>query len=167
MRFEYRLNINDLKEANKAHSKKALWKYYLLIVATILLISILPLLTQGSITINDIFLTVVVPNLFLFGLLYVVTRISQNFMINRAWKSQPGVKSAIIVETTTEGLEITTESSESKLKWSLYTHWKETPNLFMIYQSNNCFNLFPKRAFNSEADINELRELLSTKLPKK
>ncbi|MBW4644831.1 MAG: YcxB family protein [Goleter apudmare HA4340-LM2] len=167
MRFEYRLNINDLKEANQAHSKKFLWKYYLFMILTVLLASILPLLKQGSITINEMLLSVIVPNLLFFAFLYLGVRISQKFMINRAWKNQPGVKTAINVETTEEGLQIKTDLSESKLNWSLYTHWQETPNLFMLYQSLNIFNLFPKRAFSSEAEMNEFRELLKIKLLQK
>ncbi|AFY32762.1 YcxB family protein [Calothrix sp. PCC 7507] len=167
MQFAYRLNVNDLKEASQSHSKKGLLKYCLLMAGILLLTSILPLLTQGGISFREIFWSILLPNILFFIFIYVLMRILQNFLISRNWKSQPGAKSDISVETTEEGLQITTQSSDSRLKWSLYTHWKETPNLFMVYQSHNCFNIFPKRAFSSEEQVNEFRALLRTNLQNK
>ncbi len=163
MKFEYRLNVNDIKEANQAHAKKGLLKYYLLMIGILLLLPILPLLTRKSITLSDL-ISVVLPNLFLLIVIYFSFRIASNFLIQRTWNSQPGLKNEITVETTEEGLQITTPLSEARIKWLMYTHWRETPNLFMVYQSRNCFNLFPKRAFSSDEQINEFRELLSTNL---
>ncbi len=167
MQFEYRLNLNDLKEATQSHAKKGLWRYCLFMAGIVLLPSILPLLKQEKISLSEIFWHILLPNLFFFVAIYLFMYIVQNFMVNRNWQSQPGAKSAISVETTTDGFQITTQSSDARLKWSHYTHWKETPNLFMVYQSRNCFNLFPKRAFSSEAQVNEFRELLRVNLQNK
>ncbi|MUG98173.1 YcxB family protein [Scytonema sp. UIC 10036] len=167
MQFEYRLNVNDIKEANQAHSKKVLLKYYLLVMGIIIFISILPMLTQGGISLNELLISAIVPNLVLLAFIYLVIRISRNFVLSRTWNSQPGLKNEIRVEASEEALQINTELSESKMKWLIYTHWRETPNLFMVYQSNNCFNLFPKRAFGSDEQMNEFRELLRAKLPNK
>lgn len=167
MRFIYRLNVNDLKEANQAHSQQTWLIYYIFIFVIIVLSSVIPLLVQGDVSVNELLLSAIVPTLLFLALLYLVFYLVQNLAIKRAWKSQPGVQSEISVETTAEGLQINTEFAESKHKWPLYTHWKETANLFIVYQSNQVFNLFPKRAFNCEAEVNEFRELLRANLPKK
>lgn len=167
MKFEYRLQVNDIKEANQAHSQKGLLIYCFVLIGILLLISILPLLMQGGASFSEIITSIVLPNLLIFAIVYFCMRIARNFAINRTWNSQPGLKNEISVETLEDGLQINTALLESKMKWLIFTHWRETPNLFMVYQSNNCFNLFPKRAFSDNEQINEFRELLSVKLSNK
>jgi hypothetical protein len=165
IKFEYRLNVNDIQEANQTHCQKGLLRYYLVLIGILLLISILPLIIQGGASISEILISVLLPNLLLLATVYFGISIARNFAIKRAWNSQTGMKSEMSVETFEDGLQINTALSESKMKWLIYTHWRETPNLFMVYQSSNCFNLFPKRAFSDDEQINEFRELLRVKLP--
>jgi hypothetical protein len=68
------------------------------------------------------------------------------------------------VEITQENLNIKGESFECTLKWKVYIKFMETPKSFMLYQSKNMFNLIPKRAFDSDEQIEEFRELLRAKI---
>ncbi|ACC85346.1 YcxB family protein [Nostoc punctiforme] len=167
MKFEYRLNLNDFKEANQVHAKTRILKYYLILAGVLVLISLVPLLLQGNVSFQEILLSAILPNLFGVAIAYFATHIIRHFLIKHTWDSQPNLRNEISVETTDEGLKITTPLSELKMQWSGYTSWRETPNLFTVYQSRNCLNMFPKRAFISEEEANEFRELLHIKLPNK
>lgn len=165
MKFAYRLNINDLKEANQVYAKRIL-KLYLIFAGFLILISLLPLLLQERVSFQEI-LFAILPYLLMVVVVHFGGNFIQNFVLKRNWNSQPNLKNEIRVETSDEELKITTPLAESKMQWSFYTHWRETPNSFMIYQSHACLNLFPKRAFVSNEQANEFRELLRAKLRNK
>ena len=52
---------------------------------------------------------------------------------------------------------------DGNMRWGLYTRFLESDKLFLLYQSPQLFNMFPKSAFGpGEAD--QFRELLKRKL---
>ncbi|WP_427160860.1 YcxB family protein [Aliinostoc sp. HNIBRCY26] len=167
MNFEYRLNFNDFKEVNQFHSTRMILRYLLIVGGIAVLISLLGLINQGNVSLQEILWSVLLPNILPIVFLYCLTYFFQQIVIKRAWDSQPNFRLEIRVEASDEELKITTPLSESKAQWSLYTHWGESANLFMVYQSGNCLNMFPKRAFSTNEQVNEFRELLRSKLPKK
>ena len=67
-------------------------------------------------------------------------------------------------EFTQEWIYQKSEKFENKLRWKIYIKFLETKNLFVLYQVSNVFNIFPKRAFDSDEQIEEFRELLRTKI---
>lgn len=167
MKFEYRLQLKDLVEANRIHSQKASLISYFCLILIFLLVPLISFWSQGDISWNRIFLEVILPNAIIFTLFYGLIHAIQYFSIKRNFENQPSFRNEISVETTEEGLQINTVTSESKIKWSVYTHWKENSNLFLVYQAPNLFNLFPKRAFASDRQVDEFREILASRLPKK
>lgn len=167
MKFEYRLTIKDFKEANRVHATKGILQYLLILGGFLVLISLLPLITQVNVSLQEILWSVLLPNLVFFSLAYLMIYFIRQIIIKRTWDSQPSLRHEISVETSDEWVKITTTLSEAKMQWSFYTHWRETPNLFMVYQSRNCLNMFPKRAFSSDEQANEFRELLGNKIPNK
>jgi YcxB-like protein len=165
MRFEYRLTLNDYQEFNQTHSKQIHLKLGIAYFVIVLLTNGLPLLSKTNLSIQEILLNVILPSLLAGILIFVVFYIIHQFSIKRAWNSAHLGKDETVVEVNDEELTINTPLSRSTLKWAAYTHWKETLNLFLVYQSANCSSLFPKRAFISQEQIDEFRELLRSKLP--
>ncbi|BAZ39968.1 hypothetical protein NIES4101_59250 [Calothrix sp. NIES-4101] len=160
MIFEYRLNVKDFQEMNKAHPKKILKIYFLGIAVFLIFMSLLPLIQSGKITLQDIITDVILPNLILFICFYLGMKIIPPLILKYSWKNHPASQRDIHVEVVEEGLIISTSVEESNLKWAIFESWLETPNLFLVYQTKNCCNIFPKRAFMSEADINQFRDIL-------
>ena len=68
------------------------------------------------------------------------------------------------LEISEEELTLSSPIFQSTLKWQIYTHFIETTNLFMVYQSKRLFNMFPKRAFSNEQELDEFRYLLERKI---
>ena len=166
MQIEYRLTLKDYQEANQTHYESLRFWYFLNWIFSILLI----LLGILSILLLSQKIGVLVS--FLLGCFWLFMgvfvnpylNLYQRYFVSRTWKSYQALKEAMNVDITQEGLNIKGESFECTSKWKIYTKFMETPKLFMLYQSKNLFNLIPKRAFNSDEEIEEFRELLRTKI---
>ena len=62
-----------------------------------------------------------------------------------------------------DGIRFEGATSDGNVKWARYTRFLESDKLFLLYQSPQLFNMFPKSAFGpGEAD--QFRELLKRKL---
>ncbi len=160
MYLEYRLTFNDYLEANQAHVKSQRFSYFFLWVGSIfLMVRGFDCILSGNIWI-----------FFFFVILGIFANPSfnplQRYYLARTWESQPSIRKPITIEITKEGITLYSPYFKSNLKWKIYIRFIETKNLFMIYQSNRFFNLFPKRAFSSDEQVNEFRDLLRTMIVK-
>lgn len=70
------------------------------------------------------------------------------------------------VEVNEETIKMKNPVFNSSVKWQLYIKAVETKNLFMIYQTKRLFDMIPKRAFSSNEQVEEFRELVRTKIEK-
>lgn len=48
--------------------------------------------------------------------------------------------------------------------WSDYLRWKEGGKCFLLYMSDNLFQIVPKRFFHSDSDIDTFREMLTMRI---
>jgi hypothetical protein len=48
--------------------------------------------------------------------------------------------------------------------WNMYEKFRETKNLFLLYQSADLIGILPKRVFATPPDLQEFRSLLTSKL---
>jgi hypothetical protein len=165
MKFEYRLNLSEYKEFNHFHSKKSLSKIALIYFFAMASLSILLLFLEKSISITGILYSAILPNLLTTLAIYAIIRFLHQYIIASAWKKLPFGNNEMIVEIDDEELIICTPTSKTIFQWAAFTHWQETENLFLVYQSPTYSNIFPKRALVDNETIDALRELLSSKLP--
>lgn len=160
MNIEFRLTLKDYQEASQAHIKSQHLLYFFNWSASILFL----LLGVVMLFSKDI----------LFSVFLVVIGICsnpsfnplQNYFIARLWKSQPSIREPMTLEISEEGLTGSSPIFQSTVKWQIYTHFIETTNLFVVYQSKRLFNMFPKRAFSNEQELDEFRYLLERKIVK-
>lgn len=122
IKFEYRLTLDDFKEFNQVHSKPILLKICLLYAGIFMFIAILPLLSKGSISFQEILLVVVLPNLSIAAIVCAAIYVVQQFSIKRAWNNLHIIKNETITEVDDRELTIITPLSISILKWLAYTH---------------------------------------------
>ncbi|MFB2894611.1 YcxB family protein [Aerosakkonemataceae cyanobacterium BLCC-F50] len=155
MKLEYQLTFNDYLEANQNHSK---WRKILMWIIAIFffilgLLSIIIIPAEPS---SYIFLVL--------GICYIpLVKLIERYNLARIWKSQPSIREPITLEANEEGITLKSTLFESNIKWQVYTKFVETNKLLMLYQSNQSFNLLPKRAFSTNEQLNEFRELLRIK----
>jgi hypothetical protein len=165
MQLEYRLSLKDYQEANQAHLKLQRWVYFFFWFFILLgLFSIIIYFVSGRQL--DVF---VIIYLLVFPTILVNPYFSnpiKNSFISRIWKGLPTLHHPITIEVNEEVLKIKTINSESSIQWQLYTKAVETKSLFMLYEAKMLFYMIPKRAFRSDEQVEEFRELLRTKIEK-
>jgi hypothetical protein len=166
MQFEYRVSLNDLEEFRKLQARSIDAKIWFLLAGFLTIVYSSIFLTGGGLSIVHFLLQIVLPNLAIIAIAVVATNLLQKYLLKRQWRQLKILNCETAVEVDEEEIATTTDISKTTVKWAAYTHWKETENLFLLYQSNNCANIFPKRAFGDSIQMDELRELLNSKLPK-
>ena len=68
------------------------------------------------------------------------------------------------LEPTDAGIFSESETGHGTTPWSDFLKWKEGGSLFLLYISDDIFQIVPKRFFSSEADISEFRGMLAAKV---
>jgi hypothetical protein len=48
--------------------------------------------------------------------------------------------------------------------WNMYEKFRETPRLFLLYQTSDIVGIVPKRAFANSADLEQFRRLIASKV---
>jgi YcxB-like protein len=72
----------------------------------------------------------------------------------------------ITAEPSEEAIQMTGSTFEATFKWRHFYRFSESTKVFLVYQSPQFFNIFPKRAF-APGDAEQFHELLKRKLPSK
>lgn len=60
-----------------------------------------------------------------------------------------------------DGMEMIIEDASSKYKWSFFQNVIETKDNFLFFFKKNLFIIIPKRVFNSDVEIEKLKEVLN------
>lgn len=166
MHIAYKLTAKDLIEANRLHLSRgasssirmgrrmALGIGILILAITLAALAFAPSTAQ---------LTRSIPALF-FGLLLVfLTTLAVPLIVKRSFLKDKRLHDEFAAEITESGIEILSPNSRGQMDWSVFLRYFETKNLFLLYQSPQLFNVFPKCAFTPE-QIDEFRSMLARKI---
>jgi len=63
-----------------------------------------------------------------------------------------------------EGGEVATANAEAKFLWPEWVKYQETGRFFLLYPSRQIVHILPKRAFSSEQELVDFRNLLKQKI---
>ena len=77
------------------------------------------------------------------------------------YRANPKFREEFQLTLTPEGLHFRTPSIDSALKWDLYSDFFETAKAFILVYGKRMYTVIPKRALDGDAQLRELRELLS------
>jgi len=100
------------------------------------------------------------------GALFVAITALRNLLWRRAYPKILKYKAPITAGFS--DTEITTSSAEghSTLPWTTFRKYAETPDYFFLFLDRRRFSILPKSALASDDDLEDLRELITTKLPR-
>ncbi len=84
-------------------------------------------------------------------------------LIRRDFRKHPNFSVPQVLKVNDDGLYCVSDIAEGSAKWSAFTKFQETRNLFMLQMGARMFRVIPKRAL-STPEIDELRELLRRRL---
>jgi hypothetical protein len=81
-----------------------------------------------------------------------------------AFRRQPALGDDVQLTITDVGLAVRGAAAEGEERWRLYTSYLETRHLFLLYHGPRTFRLVPKRAFASDDDADEFRDMVVEKV---
>jgi hypothetical protein len=160
MKIEYRLSLKDYQEANKFHLKNRKFQYLMLWVLSCLLIVfgvVYAILT------SDIYNG-------LFGIAIAIIvhpeiNFINQFFMRFAWKNQSNAaREPVEIEVLEEGISKKAENYQSFVRWPIFSKFIETPNLFILCEGKSLMHIIPKRAFESNEQIQAFKTRLNEKM---
>ena len=86
------------------------------------------------------------------------------YKCRRAYAQRKDLQRECTFLPSEEGLAFKSADTEGEKRWSDYLKWKEGKSVFLLYMSDNLYQLVPKRFFASEADIERFRDILTRKI---
>jgi hypothetical protein len=157
MEARYQCNADDYLEAQRAQigtSRRIIWLLCMLAVP----VAVLEVRAIGFAKAAPVLLCVGL--LLSYPFLFFASRVKHDF------RRHPHLAREYHLLADDERLIMSSDASESGGKWTTFSSFRETPNLFLVYRGARTFFMVPKRGFaGGEAD--EFRELLRRKLRSK
>jgi YcxB-like protein len=166
IKLEYRLKLAELIEADPSRNRPESIVYLIIfdgILVTIYLI--LSRLSYGQLYFQEM----LVPTLLFYFcaiiasiLIFYLSLLSRYFTIKKDWQRRMQSGQTCVIEIDDEGCTENT-ISPSIFSWPMCDYWRETSNLFLIYDPDGSCIIFPKRVF-SDQQIQDFRQILNTNL---
>jgi hypothetical protein len=79
----------------------------------------------------------------------------------RMYKQRKDLQRECVFTVSDNGLSFKSVDFEGKKPWSDYLKWKEGKLVFLIYMSDEVYQLVPKHFFATQADVKSFRDTLS------
>ena len=80
--------------------------------------------------------------------------------VRRSYSQRKDFQHEIRMMVTSAGIEARTEQGYSEKPWSDYLKWKEGKSVFLLYLSDQLFQIVPKRFFVARGDIDTFRGVI-------
>jgi hypothetical protein len=183
---QYEYTLEDLNEAGRAHAK-AMGKGFeanrsrlprqLFWVASIGLAVVFFMLMQRNTPIQGTppiipppnqspylrILVLIIPGLLMVGYIWFLLR-SRSEAARRVWDNEPSLQLRRTLDADRSRVIIDNGQTRIERKWNSFRRFIESPNLFLLYTSDYAFDIVPKRAFASPAQVDEFRRLLEQQI---
>ena len=158
MQIKFQCNQDDYSEAQRAHFSRN-WGYYVP-----LFLACLSLFVSALIVLSGSIAQALPAFALALGWSFIHIRLFHGGFAKRDFQKHPHLAKEYSFDIDTEGIRIASDVSNEYNKWPLYTKFRETKNLFMLYKGDRLFEMIPKRAFAPE-EIVDFRNILLIKFP--
>ena len=155
MEIDYQCTLSDFLEVAR-QQKSFLYYFYWVVVVLFLLTGFLSLSTGGSS--QDVRMFVIA------GAALAWPVIIRPISLRRHFRTIPNFVLRQRLIAGEEGLLTTSDAGRNESKWSAYSKFQETPNLFILWMGPGMFEAIPKRAL-SPPQLDEFRSLVTRHLP--
>jgi hypothetical protein len=79
----------------------------------------------------------------------------------KAFKRNPRAKYEYSYSFNKDGVELVTVDASSKYQWNFFKKVVDTKDMFLFFYNENAFITIPKRAFNSDSEIDNLKCMIT------
>ena len=111
-----------------------------------------------TVKIETLLPALLVPSLMTYALVF-----SPRQAVRKAYRKNPSLQQQLTAQIDNDGVDVTSEVSQSKRLWTGFTGYCETKNVWLLYQTTLSFLVIPKAAFSSE-QLDAFRTLVRAKL---
>jgi len=82
--------------------------------------------------------------------------------VARIYRQQVSLRAQLTMRIDENGLQTASPIGNASQPWSHFLKWAEGPAIFVVYQSEVLFQMIPKRLLASTADVDQVRNWLTT-----
>lgn len=152
MEFKYKLTEKDTIEAMQLHGQGRKITRIILVIMGIILVFIGILTPFKLIS----FLSVVG------GIAgyFITLKVIIPFRAKRQFRELKALQNEITINLSDSGLVFSSDSGESRLKWSDINRWKYNKNICLVYITSNMFHIIPFNVVTENSVLQKLYELL-------
>lgn len=163
MKFTVKYTLKNLYEAQRRMRQltKARQIVFILFVVSLFLMPLIRYIEYGLFKTDDL-VTVSLGVIFLFYH-QIILRISAYYIYRKNLKYY---FMSTCFEFDENGVDITSESINSKVKWDGFSKFIVNDKMLLLYTTSQIAVMVPKRIVKSEEDWWDLMELIKNKLPK-
>jgi hypothetical protein len=105
------------------------------------------------------------PWLVSFGILLAFGVAQRHWLPRRQWFDNPGFARPRVVDLDDDGVRFADSVAVYEFKWPMFVRARETPNLLLLVSENKLQWIIPKRAFSSQAELENARALIQNMIP--
>jgi len=99
-----------------------------------------------------------------FAFLLLVQLIVPSLAFARVYRRNSRLFGMRTVTLSDAGIVSDHQMGHTESAWNMYEKFRETQNLFLLYQSADIIGIVPKRAFASPADLEQFRSLIASRI---
>jgi hypothetical protein len=160
MELEYQCSLDDYKEAMYSQIRRPLGSSLGVLWGMILLAIVATTVIRSGWSGLAVFVMLIgFVSLFPFAL-----RVFQKLWVGKDFQKYPGFVGRCHLSVDTESIRTEGELDRRETRWPAFTKYRETENLFILYEGARLLRVFPKRAFGGQ-QLEEFRELLAANIP--
>lgn len=159
MEISYQCTLDDYEEAINSHARLPLGSGFLAVGGLFFF-----LLGIGAVVNSGLSVTALAA-ISAGGLATVplTLRVLQGLWIKKDFDKHPGFSGRAQLSVDTDGLRTESDLERRETKWPAFTKYRETENLFILYEGARLLRVFPKRAFANQ-QLGEFRKFLASKV---
>jgi YcxB-like protein len=169
MKITYHITREDYIDAQKLHRAKGpstlvrairLGAKVVAVVALVIMLGLAAVIRDRSLWLNF------APLIGVWVLWVLLFLVWMPINWRRSYAKDRRLQNEFTADVSEEGVHLESVDFDANLKWALYLRFLESDRVFLLYQTERLFNMFPKSAF-APGEIEEFRELARRKLPDK
>jgi lysophospholipase L1-like esterase len=169
MNISYRITREDFVDAQKLHRSKGPSTFVrairlagqVLVGSAFLILIVLAAVVRDAKLLSN-FAPLII--LLVAGTLVMLVWVPFNW--RRSYAKDRRLQHEFTADISEDGIHLQSVDFDANLKWALYLRFLESDRIFLLYQTQRMFNLFPKAAV-APGEIDEFRRLVRRKLPEK
>lgn len=100
------------------------------------------------------------------GGLFATITVARNAIWQRAYPKMVKYTAPITATLCDTAVETTSAEGHSRLPWTKFRTYAETPDYFFLFLDRRRFSILPKSALSDDLEIDALRELITANLPR-